>query len=312
MSDALGADEPTTYPRPADLELIPFEPGPGPGGDGDDARPSFSFELTYPLARHDGALYGGTGAAASVMAMEAATQRDALWVVTQFVAQAHVGETLDVEVEPLALGGRIAQLQVTGTVGNRTIFRSLGAAAHPRPGGLTGQYLPMPTVTPPGDSGPAPFGPPPEDGGSAEGDEAREGEVAFTRRLEFRQASYLGEPPPGATALWARLRGIDELTRAGVAYVADMVPTAVARAAGKLGAGFSLDNSLRFADVPPTEWVLLDLRGELASHGYGHGSLTAWTPDGTLVATGSQTASMVHLFEADELDRWRGRRAPRA
>lgn len=307
MSDALGADEPTTYPRPADLELIPFQPGPGPG----DA--SFSFELTHPLARHDGALYGGTGAAASVMAMEAATQRDALWVVTQFIAQAHVGETLDVEVEPLALGGRIAQLQVTATVGDRTIFRSLGAAAHPRPGGLTGQYVPMPTVTPPGDSGPAPFGPPPEDGEAGEaGAGAGAGDVAFTRRLEFRQATYLGEPPPGATALWARLRGIDELTRAGVAYVADMVPTAVARAAGKLGAGFSLDNSLRFADVPPTEWVLLDLHGELASHGYGHGRLTAWTPGGTLVATGSQTASMVHLFEADELDRWRGRRSPRA
>ena len=287
MSEALGADEPTTYPRPADLELIPFAGG--------------SFELTPGLARHDGALYGGTGAAVSVMAMEAATQRDALWVVTQFVAQAHVGETIDVEVDPLALGGRIAQLQVTARVGDRMILRSLGATAHPRPGGLTGQYLPTPSVVPPEDSEPMSFGPPPPEVSPTPG------EVAFSRRLEFRHGTFLGTPPPGALALWARLRGIDELTRAGVAYVADMVPTAVARAAGKLGAGFSLDNSLRFADVPPTEWVLLDLRGELASHGYGHGRLTAWTPDGTLVATGSQTASMVHLFEADELERWRGR-----
>lgn len=282
MSEALGAGEPTNHPRAADLELIPFADG--------------SFELTPGLARHDGALYGGTGAAASVMAMEAATQRDAVWVVTQFIAQAHVGETIDVEVDPLAMGGRIAQLQVTARVGDRMIFRSLGATAHPRPGGLTGQYLPRPRVAPPDDSGPLSFGP-------RSGDD---GEMAF-RRLEFRQATFLGAPPPGALALWARLRGIDELTRAGVAYVADMVPSAVARAAGKFGAGFSLDNSLRFADVPATEWVLLDLRGELASHGYGHGSLTAWTPDGTLVATGSQTASMVHLFEADELEQWRGR-----
>ena len=42
-------------------------------------------------------------------------------------------------------------------------------------------------------------------------------------------------------------------------------------------------------------------RGEVASNGYGHGSFTAWTPEGALVATGSQTASMVYLF--DDADR---------
>ena len=135
--------------------------------------------------------------------------------------------------------------------------------------------------------------------------------MAFTRRLEFRQPTFVDEAPPGSLAIWARLDGIDELTRAGVAYLADMVPPAVARAAGKLGGGFSLDNALRFADVPSTEWVLLDLRGELASNGYGHGSFTAWTADGFLVATGSQTASMAHVFdEPEDFDRWRSRLAP--
>ena len=52
------------------------------------------------------------------------------------------------------------------------------------------------------------------------------------------------------------------MTAAGVAFVADMVPGAIARAAGKLGGGFSLDNALRFAAIPPTEWVLLHLRGD--------------------------------------------------
>jgi acyl-CoA thioesterase len=281
------ADEPTSYPRAADLELIPLELA---------STSRSSFELTPGLARHDGALYGGTGVAASVMAMEAASGRDALWVVTQYVAQAHVGETIQVDADTLALGGRIAQLEVTASVGDRTIFCALGATAHPRPGGLTGQYVPMPRVSPPDDSGPMPFGP-----GSSEGRE-----MAFSRKLEFRQATPVGTAPPGALLLWARLQGIDELTRAGVAYLADMVPPAVARAAGKLGGGFSLDNALRFADIPPTDWILLDLRGELASNGYGHGSFTAWTAEGALVATGSQTASMAYLFEeAEALDRWR-------
>ncbi|HEV7722153.1 MAG TPA: thioesterase family protein [Iamia sp.] len=262
--------------------MIPLRTGPTPG--------SRTFELTPGLARFDGILYGGTGAAASVLAMEAATQRDALWVVTQFVAPAHVGETIDVGVDELALGGRIAQLQVRAHVGDRMVFTALGATARPRPEGLTGQYLPMPAVSPPDDCGPVPFGP----------SSMRDAEMGSSRRLEYRAARFVGEAPPGALALWARVRGIDELTRAGVAYLADMVPPAVARAAGRVGGGFSLDNALRFADVPPAEWVLLDLRGELATNGYGHGRLTAWTPDGILVATGSQTASMVHLFAPDD------------
>ena len=283
MSEAVEAEANVpSHPRPADHLLIPFRAGATP-----DSR---AFDLTPGLARVDGAFYGGTGAAASVLAMEAATQRDALWVVTQFIAPAHVGEAIDVAVDELALGGRIAQLQVRGRSGARTIFTALGATAHPRPGGLTGQYLPMPAVSPPDDSGPLPFGP------SALAD----ADVEVSRRLEYREARFVGEAPPGALALWARLHGIDELTRAGVAYLADMVPPAVARAAGRLGGGFSLDNALRFADLPLADWVLLDLRGELATNGYGHGSLTAWTPDGTLVATGSQTASMVHLFAPDD------------
>jgi acyl-CoA thioesterase len=283
-AEATATGEPARYPREADLDLIPFKFG--------ATQDSGRFELTPGLARHDGALYGGTGAAASVLAMEAATQRDALWVVTQFVAQAHVGEVVDVDVDKLAMGKRIAQVRVTAHVDDRTIFCAVGATAHPRPGGLTGQYLPMPRVSPPDDSGPMPFGP-----GSSE-----RREMGSSRRLEFRSATYLGEAPPGSLALWARLQGIEELTRAGVAYLADMVPPAIARAAGKLGGGFSLDNSLRFADVPPTDWLLLDLRGELAANGYGHGTFTAWTSDGVLVATGGQTANMIYLFDPEQVD----------
>lgn len=277
------------YPRAADLELVPFEV--------DSEAGRGHFELQPSLARPDGALYGGTGAAVTVMAIEAATGRDALWLTTQFVAQAHVGERIDVAAAVVAAGGRINQVQVTATVGDRLVFTSLGATARPRPGGMTGQYLPMPPVSPPEDSGPLPWGP-----GSGENRE-----MAFGHRLEFREAVVDGERPQGSLALWARLRAGHALTRAGVAFLADMVPAAIARAAGKVGGGFSLDNSLRFADLPPAEWLLLDLRGELATNGYGHGSLTAWTPDGTLVATGSQTASMVHLFDAHQLDAWQKR-----
>jgi acyl-CoA thioesterase II len=277
------------YPHADDQSLIPCEFGP--------ERDRGSFELLPELCRFDGALYGGTGVAATVIAMEAATQRDALWVVTQFVASTRVGARIDWEVETLAAGRRVSQLSVVARVDGSVIFSGLGATAEPRPDGLDGQYVPMPVVTAPDDSPPLLHGP----GTPALRD------LGFNRNLEYREAEVVGDRAGEGVMLWARRTDGSRLTRVGIAYLADMVPMAVARAAGKLGAGFSLDNALRFATVPPTEWVLLDLRGEVASLGYGHGSFTAWTPDGNLVATGSQTATMRAVFDLDDeaaVSRW--------
>jgi acyl-CoA thioesterase len=277
-------------PHAADLALIPFATGPD--------RRAAHFVLTPDLTRHDGALYGGTGAAAAVMMMEAATQRDAVWVATQFVAQARVGERIDLVAHVLAEGKRIAQVHVEARVDDRIIFTALGATAHPRPHGLTGQYDEMPRVTPPEECASL-------HRGTALSEVT---EVGFNRKLEFREATFQ-TPEPRALALWVRLKGPGRaMTAAGVAFVADMLPGAIARAAGKLGGGFSLDNALRFAAIPETEWVLLHLRGDVASHGYGHGSFTAWSRAGALLATGSQTASMTHVFDgADDpqLEEWR-------
>ena len=281
--------EETTYPRAPDLALIPCELGPG--------RDRGSFELTPELCRFDGALYGGTGVAATVMAMEAATQRDALWVLTQFVASPRAGACIDWEVETLAAGHRVSQLSVRARVDGAVVFCGLGATADPRPDGLEGQYVPAPAVPLPDECPPLLHGP----GTPALRDRG------FNRNLEYREAEPLGEGAEGSVLLWARRTDGSPLTRAGLAYLADMVPMAVARAAGKLGAGFSLDNALRFADIPRSEWVLLDLRGEVATSGYGHGSFTAWAPDGTLVATGSQSATMKAVFDLDDeaaVSRW--------
>jgi acyl-CoA thioesterase II len=266
------------YPHAADLALIPCELGP--------ERDRGSFQLVPELCRFDGALYGGTGIAVSVMAMEAATQRDAVWVVTQFVASTQSGARIDWETKTLAAGHRVSQMSVVARSGDAIMFCALGATADPRPDGLDGQFLPMPEVPPPDESPPLLIGP----GTPALRDKG------FNRNLEYREAAVIDN----GVLLWARRTDGSPLTRAGIAYLADMVPMAIARAAGKFGAGFSLDNALRFATVPPEEWVLLDLRGELASLGYGHGSLTAWTTGGTLVATGSQSAMMKAMFDLDD------------
>ena len=57
---SLPAGRADAYPHAADLALIPFAIGSDPG--------AAHFVLTPDLTRHDGALYGGTGAAAGTPA----------------------------------------------------------------------------------------------------------------------------------------------------------------------------------------------------------------------------------------------------
>ena len=79
--------------------------------------------------------------------------------------------------------------------------------------------------------------------------------------------------------MWSRFKDGRPMTRAGIAFCADMVPLAVARAAGKLGAGTSLDNSLRFGHITETEWVLLEMQGKGdGRQPRGHGALQAALP----------------------------------
>src|SRR6185312_11851206 len=125
VTDEKPAAAAVNLPHPCDLDLL-------------GARMvghRLSFPLTLDVARHDGALYGGTAIAASVVGMEAVTGRDALWVTTQYATQAELGDTIDCDVVVHAQGSHLSQCQVTGKLGDRVLFVSLGATAVPRPGG---------------------------------------------------------------------------------------------------------------------------------------------------------------------------------
>ena len=268
-------------PHASDLELFGLIVAEG-GGSG-------RFELRSGLVRHDGALYGGTGLAVSVAAMEAATQRDVLWCSTQFVSQPFKGDTVTWEVERLAVGKRAAQLLVRATADHQTAFVAIGSTGIAADDGLTGQYVRMPVVRGPDDSPPRLSSMPVDPG-----------QESWARHVEMREA-VVGDDGP-TVAFWARMREDEALTPAVLAFMADFVPLAVARAAGKMGAGSSLDNSMRFhGGAADAEWVLIELQGELANGGFGHGSLRIWTEDGQLIATGSQTASMRYLFDEGEM-----------
>jgi len=273
------------YPRPSDTRLV----GMVFDEDGRHSR----FELVPGVARGDGGLYGGAATAASIVALEAATGRGALWVTTQFVATSAQGDVIECEAEVLARGRNVAQAQVTGRTGGRVLFVSLGSTASPRPGGLEGQYVAMPECTPPAESETILFnlGRP-------------DAFLGFSQRVEFRQAVVApGRSAASPLTMWARLVERTPLTPAAVAFMADMVPAAIVRASGIAGGGISLDNSLRFGAVPEDEeWVLLELSGDMAWGAHAHGSVRVWTVDGSLIAVGGQSVNMMQMtaFEAGE------------
>ena len=242
----------------------------------------WSFELTSPLTRHDGKLYGGAGIAASVATIEAETGRDALWATTQFVGSADMGDRIDCHVEVLARGRRTSQVRVTGTAGDRIVFAALGATGAARKGPVEIQVGTMPDA------------PAPEHGESwSSRHRHRQDPDNSTSWFQIAEMRHVED----GRYIWARMRDGGH-TRATIAFLADMVPSAVVRAAGKMGGGTSLDNAIRYGAMADTDWILLDMDPYFGSGGYLHGAARVWAEDGTLLAVASQTATAM-VWEGD-------------
>ncbi len=239
---------------------------------------AWRFELKSQLGRGDGKLYGGTGLAVSVALMETVTNRDALYCTTQFSGSANTGAVLDCEVEVLASGKRSSQLRITVSEGDRLVLTSLGATGEHNDA-LEVQVHQMPDVAGPDQAEDwmarfrlAQPNMPPHQGWA---------ELAELKRVELDNGHF---------AMWGRMRD-HKMTRPGLGFIADFVPVSVTRAAGVDGAGFSLDNSIRYGYFVDTEWVLLDFDPWFAAGSYLHGAVRLFAEDGTLLGVASQTAA---------------------
>jgi acyl-CoA thioesterase len=257
----------------------------------------FAFIVTDHLSRLDGKLYGGTAIAASVAAAEQVSDRPALWMTTQFVSTTGLGSEITVHVQVLAPGRRTHQVSVTGTdAQGQVIFASLGATGQHALDGLTGEFESRPDVGAPetGEVWSSPFIGMARGAGIDPATLPLLGGVGFSGAVDLRhpEVHHHPDPGPGRVCVWARRTDGGPVTAAVAAYLADMVPMAVARAHGVVAMGTSLDNTIRIGTYVESEWVLIDLRPHLAAGGYGHGIAHVWSEEGRLLATASQTASM--------------------
>ena len=269
-----------------------------------DEEGHFQFTVANHLSRPDARLYGGTAIAVSIAAAEERTKRPVLWMTTQFVATAAQDSEISVLAEVLAPGKRTNQVRITGTDADGVaVFASLGATGHHREGGMTGEFERMPKVSSPDDSDPDshPFSAMAKAAGvdrpAAAPAPSFPRNTGFSTVVEMRSAEVLDhpDPGPGRICLWLRRRDQGPITPASAAFMADMVPVSVAMATGAMAGGTSLDNSIRIGTFVETDWILLDLRPHLAAGDYGHGSAHIWSEGGHLMATASQTASMMRF-----------------
>lgn len=255
----------------------------------------YRFAVRDHLARMDGRLYGGTAIAASITVAELVTARTPLWMTTQFVSTAPPGATITVRAEVLAEGGRASQLRVTGADElGQVMFASLGATGRPTDDLADGMFEQPPVVDAPEEAPPweGPFRAMAEQAGMHADGPVFPTDVGFHTALEFRAPRIRSHPDaaPGRMCLWARRRDGGPATPAVIAYMADLVPLSVSEALGVVAIGTSLDNTIRIGRPIAPDWVLLDLRPHLSAGGFGHGAVHAWSADGHLLGTASQTA----------------------
>ena len=231
-------------------------------------------------------MWGGVGVGGAVAALEAALDQPIVWASAQFVSAAGVPDTLEIEVVPLARGRAVTQARATARVGERevlTVSAALGAREPP----IAHQSLTAPDVPPPDACEPA-------------GHWGAGGAPDVHRRIECRVAAggYAGARgvqlgnAPGRVALWLRPTEPVALDAPLLAVLADFAPSCMDDALGRRTSGGSLDNTIRFADVRPTPWVLCDITLDAAHRGFGHSTSRLFTEAGELLAVASQTVSI--------------------
>jgi len=237
-------------------------------------------------------LFGGAGMSAAVRAMEATCKRPVIWATAQYLSYARAGNIVDFDVHEVTVGNSISQVRVTAHIGDQEIL-TVNAALGKRDG-VSDQWRKAPAV------------PPPEDCTSVK--HWRGGEGGLHTRFETRVAAGRypsqkiegGRSEDGRLVTWVRSREGLTATAELLAVIADFVPQATAHAIGYNAGGNSLDNTVRFGHITPTDWVLCDIRIEAIEHGVTHGSIHMFSPDGVLMATCSQSLIMrVHAAPTD-------------
>jgi acyl-CoA thioesterase len=187
--------------------------------------------------------------------------------------------TFHLEVLLPAIGRNVSPGRVVGHLEDQEIITIIGAVGS-REQALSGNWLRCPQA------------PAPE---NCDALHRQHGQVTMHHNVDIRLAKgmfgFYGEGQAsgdGSSLLWARMPKVEHDAGA-LAIIADYMPSALGNAFGRVVHCTSLDNTIRFANREPTEWVLCENRMEFVNSGFGYGTMHMWSQSGNLLATASQS-----------------------
>ena len=226
-------------------------------------------------------LFGGVGLAAAIKAMESTSGRPVIWATAHYLSFARPGSVVDFDVWLPAQGRLISQANVVAHINDRQII-TVHAALGERDDPTIDQWLEMPSVPGPDECPPV--------------TSWRNPTTGLIPRFETRLAAGIyNEDRPldgrgdGRVTFWMRSREGLLADSQLLAVAADYVTTGLSGAISRPAGGNSLDNTIRFGRIEPTEWILCDVRIEMLHHGIAHGIMHLYSPDGLLMASASQS-----------------------
>lgn len=226
-------------------------------------------------------MFGGVGIAAALASMERLSGRPAIWATAQYLSYARPGSQVVVTPIVLTEGKAITQARATLTCEGREVLTATAAMGERE--GWHDHWQVMPDV------------PDPKDCAVATHWRARAD--TLNARFEYRPAMgrypdgnlIEGRSETGRLAVWARPREGQAIDRIILAVMADFVASGISNALGRGGGGNSLDNTVRYCQIVPTEWVLCDIQIAAVASGIVHGTMRLFAQNGTLMATASQS-----------------------
>lgn len=225
---------------------------------------------------HGGFLMGGISVGNAVDVLERVTERPIIWASAQFLSYARVGAVIDLLVELPGQGRTVTQARVTGSEGDRTVF-TLTAALGGREGQPAWTFATMPDA------------PHPDQCAVRIHDDAPSDVESLHTYFDERNVPSPNAPNDGVSLRWTRCTRVKSMSASLVAIMADFLPGASRIATGGDFPTNSLDNTIRFHDIVPTEWVLTQTHITAVRSGLFHGSMMLFAEDGTLLATANQS-----------------------
>jgi acyl-CoA thioesterase len=229
-------------------------------------------------------MFGGVGLAAAIAAMERTCERPAVWATAQYLSYARPNQIVDLDVTAPVHGHNTSQARVIAHVGDKEILTA-NAALGRRDNPISEQFVRAPDVPGPRDC--------------PESHHWRGEQEDLHSHIELRVAKGRygfsdpnageGISADGQLIMWMRPRAGQPIDSAMLAIFADHVPSGIGNALGMNAGGNSLDNTIRFRRIVPTDWVLCEIQIHTVHAGFGHGAMRLFAEGGELLATASQS-----------------------